>query len=817
MNKIKNCNTISKFLLSIVISISISFIEFSVFSAPLSQMLVTLEQPNGAEIECFANGDEFFNYFCDELGNIIVQDELTGYYVYGELYNGEIVPSENIVTTPNGSPLGGGSSNNTKITFEDIPEEYLTNIYENSSILNSKNIQLLSIQPFSDSYNPGTFSDKTVNNIVIFVRFNDTPFSTSSFNTYNGYFNTNATSLKNYYSQASYNNVQINSVFCPTPTGSNANIIYYTDTMNRSYYTASAYREEREYELIKKVVDWANNNNMIPTDMNFDANNNGQIDAVTIIAAGNVQTGDNQILWPHAWDLYSLRYYVNEKTKQWPEPLYINGKEVYKYSLNMEGVLSGSAIGNPYQTYASSLSHETFHMVFDAPDLYYGWRTPTVNHAAVGAWDIMCSSNGGFMNTYSRFRYGQWISIPEVKTTGRYTLNPVTNENNSSFFVRSPYSSHEYFLFEYRQKGNSGTFEYNIPNSGLVVYRINDGYNGNNYSGTNYWQPITSGTQLEEVWVYRNNPTTNTNNWNTVNNELNSAYFANSTATIDLKSRGSATATSSAVGNGSNVGIRLSNVSAAGATISFNLEITTPTQYGFRDIRVATAIANQFGKTPATLTSTDLANLTSLSLYKSNWWEIPFDLTGLEQCTNLMSLSASDCGIEDISPLSNLNKLVTLDLTNNNITSVSALNNKTSLRTLKLRGNLISDYLSLQNIYGSLTTKDFSLSNKDDIVFRIPNYSIDGLIGTAYAELSATRPIFLYVLYEKYNANGTLIASEKNAVYLSGNRTAFNVPNSINCEDGAYVIISGYERKDYRQQISKIIIKPNVFDLSQFN
>ena len=166
--------------------------------------------------------------------------------------------------------------------------------------------------------------------------------------------------------------------------------------------------------------------------------------------------------------------------------------------------------------------------------------------------------------------------------------------------------------------------------------------------------------------------------------------------------------------------------------------------------------------------------------------------------------------------MTNLTNLVTLQLKDNNITDISDLSSLNNLLTLKLRGNLISNYNPVASYYSNLTTKDFSLTNEDDVVFRVPNYKANGQLGTVIADLSDTIPEKIYVLMEKFSNNGTLLTSEKMTVNLSGNSQQFNVPGNINCENEAYVTITAYERKDYRQPLSKIIIRPVVFDLSGF-
>ena len=50
-------------------------------AAYLENVPVTLVQPNGDTLRCFATGDEFYHRLHDAQGFTIVQDHTTGYYV----------------------------------------------------------------------------------------------------------------------------------------------------------------------------------------------------------------------------------------------------------------------------------------------------------------------------------------------------------------------------------------------------------------------------------------------------------------------------------------------------------------------------------------------------------------------------------------------------------------------------------------------------------------------------------------------------------------------------------------------------------------
>lgn len=781
------------------------FFGLAVKAAPLSEVPVTLEQPDGTTVDGYASGDEYFSYITDENGSVIMLNEETGYYTFAKLEDGEMVPGDVVGNTQSGGAQQGGAAS-SYVTCETIPEAYIDSIRNENSILNStvEEAEPTLFAMESESYNPSGYYNKTVHNLVIFIKFSNTNFTTKTISNYEEVFNTGSNSLKSYYDEVSYGRTQIQSEFCPK---TDSTIVTYTAPNTRSYYVnPGTDRKAKEYSLLKSAVEWAIEKNYIPDDVDLDADDDGDIDSITFIVSGNVDTKSNAILWPHQWDFHSISTDLDDAEEM---PTF-NGLKFYSFSVNMERLVLGSTYGNAYQTYAASLCHETFHMVFSGPDLYYGYRTPNTNNGAVGNWDIMCSSNGAHMDTYLKFRYGRWINIPEITESGRYTLNPITESENNCYFIRSPYSSNEYFVVEYRKKGEEGSFEYNIPDSGLIIYRIDDNCWGNYYSGD--YDEGSSDEYKEEVYVYRQNPSTSK-----TSTDVDSAFLNNTSANVVLKFRKEGNIyKSNPVTNGSDAGITISNVSAAGDTISFDVTFTTETQYGFRDIRLAELVAEAAGKTPETLTQSDLESITSLSLPYQRWYKLPYDLTGLEGCVNLTSFTADSKGITDITPLASLTKLTYLSLKGNNIKDISALSGLTELKTLKLRGNLITDYTPTQSYYSSLTSKDFSLTG-NDVILRTSAYNNTTAVPTITADLTDTIPSDIWVNYELIDAAGKVTDHNLDYRTISGTEENIKLPSGFDCSEGKAIRLEVYERSDYRQMLYSIFIKPSTFDFSSIN
>ena len=65
-------------------------------AAPFTNFPVTVTQPDGTKVKLFASGDEYYNWLQDAKGYTIIQDPVTGYYVYADLVNGALVPTRYI-------------------------------------------------------------------------------------------------------------------------------------------------------------------------------------------------------------------------------------------------------------------------------------------------------------------------------------------------------------------------------------------------------------------------------------------------------------------------------------------------------------------------------------------------------------------------------------------------------------------------------------------------------------------------------------------------------------------------------------------------
>ena len=456
--------------------------SFLSYGAYLSNVPITITQPDGTKIECFVTGDEYYNWAHDKDGYTIIQDKNTGYYCYAVLNRDELTASQYVVGKT--MPKSGSLTPNINISGE--------------KILEKRNEFIQKIPQTAVSKNSGTplrAATGTVNNIVVYIRFADqTEFPAKQGSTYTPVFNSTSSghsSMRNYFQEVSYNQLDILTHFYPTNNGTI--ILSYQDAHNRDYYcpynavtNPNGYTSQatREHTLLANAINYVAS--QIPSSLNLDYNNDGRVDNVCFIVRGGV-TDWNTLLWPHRWSLYS-------------QTVNINGKRVYDYNLLLEN-----------HSDVSVLCHEMNH-TFGAPDLYHNPNNDS--NTPVGVWDIMAVSSLNppqHMGAYMKHKYGGWIPfIPSITTSGTYTLQPLTSASNNCYKIPIQGSS-QYFVAEYRKK--TGTFENSLPSSGLIIYRVNENYSGN-FNG------VGTGGVSDEVYIFRRNGTIS------VNGDIYNAHFS---------------------------------------------------------------------------------------------------------------------------------------------------------------------------------------------------------------------------------------------------------------------------------------------------
>lgn len=488
------------------------FIQYHGRAAYFSFQPFTIVQPNRDTIRCFVSGDEYYNWIHDHEGYTIVQAS-DGYYYYGISSGNAVKPGIFKVNEIN--PANAGIAKWAKIPESDY-------------------LQKRTAISATAGGSVRTPNQGTLNNIVVYIRFADDTEFTDTRQYFDDKFNLiPGVSLQSYYSEVSYNQLDISSTHYPA-CGMNTNLSYqdlhprgyfqpFNSTTNPTGFINDIERTLREHTLLSDAINWININSPVPASLVIDNDNDGNVDNVCFVIRGS-NGAWSSLLWAHSWSLFSYN-------------VFINGKKVWKYTFQPET-----------QSEVKTICHEMFHTL-GAPDLYHYCSS---NIQPTGFWDLM-EQGSGHMGAYMKWKYSNnlWIaSIPEITVSGNYTLNPLSESTNNCYKIKSPYSSDEFFVLEYRK--DSGFFESNLPGSGLLVYRISSGYYGNVYGPP------------DEVYIYRPNGTT------TANGSPSNAFFSSNSGRTLINDT---TNPSGFLQSGIAGGLNISNISQASAEISFTVTI----------------------------------------------------------------------------------------------------------------------------------------------------------------------------------------------------------------------------------------------------
>jgi M6 family metalloprotease-like protein len=567
-----------------LIAIILLAVFTNVQAAYLTNVPQKLVQPDGKVFHCFATGDERYSWLHDSNNFTILQDPVSGYYVYARKSGAVLVPSNLIAGVDDPSAAGLQPGLNAD------PEE----------------IRRITKDRFKSPVLKGATDAKitgTINNIVIFIRFSDQAEYTSSTSAYNSVFNATGTlSMAEYFREVSKAQLAINTTLYPASTGTVAS---YQDANSRDYYRVynsitnpigyktESERRIREMTLLKDATESVKSQ-IEATGLDFDNNNDGQVDNVCYIIQGSAE-GWNDLLWPHMWSLSAF-------------DVRIGSDRVYTFNFQLS-----QSFG------VSILCHEMSHSL-GFPDLY---RYENASITPVGSWDIMAKNLNPpqHQSVYTKHKYGKWFSgIPEITVNGNYTLAPLSTDAYAGYKIASPNSANEYFVVEYRKA--EGEYESALPGSGLIIYRVNASLQGN------------ADGPPDEVYIFRPNGIT------TANGEISSAHFSAESGRTTFNAT---TNPACFLSSGAPGGIEITNIGSAGSTISFTVNLTTPPA-----ILTISPASRTLGSTAGsstfnvTNTGAGTMNWTAAVTTGASWFRITSGSTGINAGTIEFSTDANN-------------------------------------------------------------------------------------------------------------------------------------------------------------------------------
>lgn len=309
-----------------------------------------------------------------------------------------------------------------------------------------------------------------VDNLVLMVNFSDDGDNTfqTNFSRYQEMYTGPASepnrSVSRYISTISDGQVTVNTYFPQV-----VNNVFQPITIQGS---ASAYPDAAHGEqFVQQVITAAQNTSGLYFPPKLDSMHGGDyIDNLTII----VQVDENNTSGA-----------FGSRKADWGN----NQTLLYGWHVGAYNVLPTSMLrlGTAYDQGYALASHEFLHTL-GAPDLY---RTAGENGYPVGRWwDLMAGANftASYPLVYTRSKLG-WMQIETLKDSGTYTLWPAEGESGSrAYILKTSRSDSEFFVVEYRKKPeNRQDYDYYIPESGLIVYRVNNAVDYHtNKEGNNY-------------------------------------------------------------------------------------------------------------------------------------------------------------------------------------------------------------------------------------------------------------------------------------------------------------------------------------------
>ncbi len=322
----------------------------------------------------------------------------------------------------------------------------------------------------------------TQNRVVVFARFNGDPEIDTPRSSFESMFNGENNSFRSYFKAVSNNQLMVNSLMYPQNSGVNDSYelkycyYCYDNSWKGTYPDCKGNDITSLFDInigfiIKELVAKLEESGNLPDASTLDGDNDGCIDNFVIIFRGAARGANKGIYSPQVGKVSSTFINANGQIQ-------LKGKTIQNYTITYER--------NSLDTHCRFLLE---YMGFPVQYRYASTLARTV-----GAWDPMDGPLLSYPLVYNRMKYtnGNWIdNIPQITEPGVYSLSPVGSATNYAYKILSS-DSQQYWVLEYRDK--SAAWDTNLPESGLIIYRVNTNYTG-------------SLTTNPEVYLYRKNGT----------------------------------------------------------------------------------------------------------------------------------------------------------------------------------------------------------------------------------------------------------------------------------------------------------------------
>ncbi len=455
-------------LIPILVSALLAFSPTSSQAIVASPTPVTLTQPDGAKIVLQVRGDEFVNWFEDINGFSVVRDN--GTYVYARLdVEGKLAPTPNAVGKSDPATLGLKEG---LVLSSDFKAQRRAALFPDAE---HPGVAKAAPRAVSGNSFQAVQPNGTVKNLVILCKFSDHDNSDiRPESDYDIVFNNNGPhpfapsgSVKDFYKETSFGILTIDSTVLAWVTLPQTEAYYADGITGFGNYPRSAQGMVKDaLDLVDPLVNFAQ----------FDADNDGFIDAISIIHSGyggETGGGNGNWIWSHRWALTQV------PGGRWQSAdLNGIGANVKVFDYHTEPAL-WDVQGNEIVR-IGVIAHELGHF-FGLPDLY---DTDGVGEG-VGSYCLMANSWGfdnsqlhpPLMSAWCKTELG-WISPTEV-SDGLNSV-PAAVTSPVAYKVSQGFPAGEYLLIENRQPSG---FESAMPQGGLCIWHIDEAKSGNDDEG----------------------------------------------------------------------------------------------------------------------------------------------------------------------------------------------------------------------------------------------------------------------------------------------------------------------------------------------
>ena len=454
----------------------------SSMAVPAYRKPVQVTQPDGTTVTITLHGDEWQHFNTTTDGYSVVKNQ-QGFYVYAEKKNGELKATQMVAHNAQERKANEQAFLQNMKKFQ-APD--MTPAIANMK----KRVEAIGAQRRAQGNRATNYEN--FKGLIVLIQYNDKEFSREDYPTiinnmvnqqdYTGFDNNQRSgSVRDYFTDNSQGKFQPQfDVVGPY-------------TVNYSQYDANS----NDGKCRKILVDALNQADADVNFKNYDGDNDGTVDLVFFIVAGNGANyggNDKNLWWPHRSVIYDedkRTYIYKDGIKLWD---YASSTELCGYTTNPQTVFI-DGIG--------TICHEFSH-VLGLPDFYDSDYEENGQSVTPGDWSLMdsgCYLNYAFTpagySLYERYSVGFADEPETISQPGNYTLEPLFN-NQKGYRLNTP-EPKEFFLLENRQRSQFKWDAY-LPGDGMLAYRVDLSNEGiwqankvNAYAEHNYYVLLRAG------------------------------------------------------------------------------------------------------------------------------------------------------------------------------------------------------------------------------------------------------------------------------------------------------------------------------------